>query len=101
MILSAIYLVFLLLRGTFFELSTVRALRRVGFWAAVAGFSALVAIAFEPWLMTILNSEDIRMPHLHLESGEMGVMLTGLGLVLLAYVLELAVIKDRENKEFI
>ena len=101
MVLSAIYLVILLLRQSFFELSTVRALQRVGLWAAIAGFSALVAVAFEPWLMTLLNSENTRSPRIHLESGEMGVMLTGLGLVLLAHVLKLAVMKDRENKEII
>jgi len=101
MLLAAIWLVLLLLRGTFFDLRTVRALQWVGAFAALAGFTALVAIMFDARIVTSYNAEYKEPIRLHLESGEVGVLLVGLGLFLLARVLMVAVLKDRENKAFV
>lgn len=102
MILLAIYLVWLIEREVLFERRTVRTLKWIGASAAIAAFCALVAIAIDAWWLTSWNTElPKRSIHIHLESGEMGVLLCGLGLFLLGYVLDIAVLKQRENEEMI
>lgn len=102
MIVAAIWLTVLLMRGTYFERRTVRALMVVGISAATAGVFALVAIAFDAWMITAWNEVQPRRPIAPVyESGEIGVTLTGLGLMLLAYVLDNAVDKRRENAEIV
>lgn len=102
MIFLAIHLVWLIQRAVFFERRTVRALKWVGGSASVAGFFALVAIALDAWWVTAWNTElPRRSIHVHLDSGEMGVTLCGLGLLLLAFILDIAVLKQRENEEII
>ena len=101
MILCAIYLVVLILRGVYFERRTVRALQAVGLCAAVAGATYLGALAFDGWWLTQFNVDN-RLPiRFHFDSGETGVLLSGLGLFLLGWVLDIAVFKATENKEFV
>lgn len=101
MILAAMWLVLLLLRGIYFEVRTVRALKWVGALAALAGSTSLIGQAFNPWVLTLFNS-DKRLPvRFHFDSGEIGVLLVGLGLFLLGHVLHVTVILNRENKEFV
>lgn len=102
MILIAIYLVWLIQGNVLFEPRTIQALKWVGLSAAIAGFFALIAIAFDAWWVTSWNTTQEKFPiRIHLESGEMGVLLCGLGLFLLAYVLDIAVLKKRENEEIV
>ena len=101
MILAAIWLVGLLLRGIYFETRTVRALQWVGGLAAVAGATALVSMSFEAWVLTAYNSGERAPIRFHFESGEIGVLLTGLGLFLLGWVLRVTVIMRRENQEIV
>lgn len=102
MILLALYLVWLIHKEVLFERRTVNALKWVGGSAAIAGFFALVAITFDAWMITGWNTELPNRPiHVHLESGEMGVLLCGLGLFLFGYVMEVAVLKKRENEGII
>lgn len=101
MLLAAIFLVVLLLRGAYFDFRTVKALQRVGFWAAIAGATAIFAMSFDGWLLTMMNDEYYRSITLRLESGEVGVFLVGLGLYLLARILLVATLKDKENREFV
>lgn len=102
MILLALYLVWLVQREVLFERRTVRALKWVGASAAIAGVFALVAIALDAWAITRFNTEQPQYPvKVHLESGEMGVLLCGLGLFLLGYVLDIAVLKLHENEEMV
>lgn len=101
MVLFAIWLSVLVLRGIHFELSTVRALQRVGLSAAVAGASMIVAMCFADWMLTAYNAENIRPIRLHLESGEIGVFLSGAGVYLLGHVVKVTALMARENKEFV
>lgn len=101
MILAAMWLVILLLRGIYFDPRTVRALQWVGALAAIAGTTSLIAIAFNPWVLTFFNKEEFRPIRLYFDSGEIGVLLVGLGLFLLGRVLHVTVILNRENKEFV
>ncbi len=102
MIFLIIYLVWLVEREVLFEKRTVRALKWVGGLAALAGATALVAIAFDAWWLTSWNTELPNRPiHVRFDSGEMGVLLCGLGLLLLGHILDIAVLKHRENEEII
>lgn len=102
MIFAAIYLVWLIQKNVLFEHRTVRALKIVGAAAAIAGVSALAAILVDGWWVTSWNTVQEQLPiRLHLESGEMGVLFTGLGVFLLALVLDVAVLKKRENEEIV
>ena len=102
MILAALRLVWLVERDVLFEHRTVRALKWVGACAATAAVSGLAAMALDGWWLTSWNVEKARLPvRVHLESGEMGVLLCGLGLFLLARVLDVAVLKRTENEAII
>ncbi len=101
MILAAMWLVVLLLRGIYFEQRTVRALQWVGGLAALAGATSLVGQMFQPWLLTLYNS-DRKLPiRVVYDNGEIGVFLVGLGLFLLGWVVKISVIQNRENKAFV
>jgi len=102
MILLALYLVWLIHKEVLFERRTVTALKWVGGSAALAAFFSLIAMTFDPWWVTSWNTELPNRPiHFHFESGEMGVLLCGLGLFLFGYVMDIAVLKKRENEEMI
>jgi len=102
MIFLALYLVWLIHREVLFESRTVMALKWVGGSAVIAAFFALIAMALDAWWITSWNTELEKQPiHLRLESGEMGVLLCGLGLFLLGYVMDIAVLKKRENEGMI
>ncbi len=101
MILTAMWLVILLLRGIYFEARTVRALQWVGALAAFAGATSLIAQAFNPWLLTLYNTDKHLPIRFFFDSGEIGVLLVGLGLFLLGRVLHVTVVLSRENKEFV
>lgn len=102
MILAALRLCFLLLRGVYFEPPTIRAVQWVGGLAALAGASALIALMIEPWLMTSANIVAPRLPlAFRYNTGEIGVSLVGLGVFLVALVMRLAMTLQAENKEFI
>jgi len=101
MTLVSMWLVILLIRGIYFEPRTVRALQWVGALAALAGATSLIAQTFNPWLLTLYNADKHWPIRFHFDSGEIGVLLVGLGLFLLGRVLHLTVLLNRENKEFV
>ena len=102
MILLAIYLVWLFQREVLFEHTTIRVLKWLGSSAALAAVFALIAFAFDAWWLTSWNTElPRRAIQFHFESGEMGVLLCGLGLFLLGHVLEIAAFKQNENEDII
>ncbi len=101
MIFSSLRLVILLLRGTYFEPPVVRGLQWVGGSAAVAGFCGLAGSVFEPRILTTYGAEKVAPLRIVPDSGESGILLTGLGLFLLARVLHVTVIMNRESKEIV
>lgn len=101
MLLAAIWFCVMLLRGVYFALPTIRALQWVGVFGTLAGVTALGALALNPWMLTMTNAQNHHGPRLVYQSGEIGVLLVGLGVFLVAWVMRLAMKLQSENKEFI
>lgn len=101
MIFAAIWFTVLILRGALFERRTVLALQWVGLCAALTSATALAALPFDGWILTRYNTDHVRGIRFYFDSGEIGVLLVGLGVFLLGRVLMVTVILDRENREFV
>ena len=100
-LLAALYLIWRVYRQIYFEMQTITALQIAGIGAAVGAACNLIAGSFDGWLLTRFNSDENFPISFRLESGEMGVLLTGIGLFLLAWVTRLALLKRVENSEMI
>lgn len=100
-LLAALYLIWRVYRQIVFEMQTITALQIAGIAAAVGAACNLLAGSFDGWLLTRFNSDENFPIRFRLESGEMGVLLTGIGLFLLAWVTRLALMKRTENSEMI
>lgn len=102
MLFAAIRVVVRMLRGAVFERRTVRALQVLGICAAVSALTNLGAMAVDPWILTGLNAPENQWPmRFRLDTGETGVLLVGLGLLILGWVIDLAAFKAQENREMI
>ncbi len=100
-LVAALYLIWRVLRHAYFEMGTVTALQVAGIAAAIGAACNLIAASFEGWLLTRFNAEETLPIQFRLDSGETGVLLTGIGLFLLGWVVRLATIKRTENSEMI
>lgn len=101
MLLAAIWFCVKLLQGVYFELPTIRALQWVGVFGTLAGAGVLGALALNPWMLTMTNVQNTHGPRPIYQSGEIGVLLVGLGVFLVAWVMRLVMSLQSENKEFI
>lgn len=101
MVVMALYLVHLIYRGVYFCDRTARALQWVGGLGALAALATLLSISFEAWMLTRFNAEHVAPIKFQFDSGEMGVLLAGLGVFMLGWVFRVAMFKDKENREII
>lgn len=87
----------LVLRGRYFDPKTINSVKWVGILASLSGIFNFIASAVEAWWLTQFNPERAEI-HFRIDSGEMGVLLIGIGVFLLAWVLQVAHLLDHENK---
>lgn len=98
----AIWIVNLIRQGVYFDRRTVVALRSLGAFAACSGIFKIAGASVEPWVLTRFNQVVPRRDiYFWYNSGEVGVVLIGLSLVLLAWVLRVIILTEHENKEFV
>ncbi len=100
-LLAALYLIWLVIKQAYFELRTVTALQVSGAAAAIGAVCNLIAGGLDGWFLTRFNTDARLQVSFRLESGETGVLLTGIGLFLLGWVIRLARIKHAENSEMV
>lgn len=98
---AALYLIWRVIRQAYFEIRTVTALQIAGIAAAIGAACNLIVGGIEGWFLTRFNTEQQFPVSMRLESGETGVLLTGIGLFLLGWVIRLAVIRHTENSEMV
>jgi|GEM_PF-6829562 len=101
MVAFAIWAVQLVRMGQFFEQGTIRCLRYLGISTALAAATVTIGSSIEPWMITRFNETDKRDIFFWYDSGEVGLFLTGLGLILLAWMMKVAHVAQRENREFV
>jgi hypothetical protein len=101
MLLSGIRLIWRFLNTDFFTLGTVRGLTWTGGFAAFAGGWSLLAWSFEPVILTLYSNGFQRGFAFRYDSGEIGLFLIGLGVVMLGMVLRLSMVLNAENKEIV
>ena len=100
--LCAISVVNLIRQGVYFERRTILGLRYLGGFAALSGLGKIMGGSLEPWVITRFNTaETQRDIFFWYSSSDLGIILIGLSIVLLAWVLSVAVLTDLENKEFV
>lgn len=100
-LIGAIALVVMLLRGEYLTGRVVRLVTWVGGFAALAGVFSNIGMMFNPWLLTLYSPNQATPIMFRYDSGEIGVLLAGLGLFLAGQVLRLGLAIDTENKEFV
>ena len=100
-LLAALYLIWRVFKQAYFEVQTITALQVAGIASAVGAACNLFAGSIEGWFLTQFNNDEKFPIHFRFDSGEMGVILTGIGLFLLGWVIRLAVLKRTENSEII
>lgn len=101
MLLAALWLTVLLMRGVTFDGRVVRMMQAIGLLAVLAAALWLAAAPFDSWMLTAFNAENVRPIRFLFDSGEIGLGIAGLGVFLLARVLHVTVLLDRENQEMI
>ena len=101
MLLVSIYLVNLVRTGSYFSIKMVRALRRVGVSAVIAGLTIMVASSIWAAMITIYNETDRRGLSFVYDSSQVGIMLLGAGIVMLAWVIQSAMLMRQENEEIV
>jgi hypothetical protein len=100
-LLAALFLIWRVLKQDYFEVQTITALQVAGIAAAIGATFNLLIGSIDGWFLTRFNSDEKFSIQFRFESGEMGVLLTGIGLFLLGWVIRLALLKRTENSEII
>ncbi|WGI22631.1 DUF2975 domain-containing protein [Amylibacter sp. IMCC11727] len=101
MLLMAIYLANLIRTGTYFSVKMVRALRSVGVSGVIAGLTIMMATSVWGWMITFYNETDHRSVSFMYDPSQAGIMLLGAGIVMLAWVIQSAMLMRQENEEIV
>lgn len=100
-IVASMLMVWRVIQQSYLHNGTIKILQWAGGAAAVAAFTALVAASLEAWMLTRFNTDNQFPVQLRIESGEMGVLLAGIGVFMLGWVIRIALDLDGENREIV